>query len=139
MAAAVQRQEPVSRRMVRHVVAQGQWNNTNSMVQRAVCQVQPCCTSTAPISATPASARPPPWSIIKISGSSSSVTIKGLKIGTYTVTEVTGWSWRDKPNKGEQSVTLKATGKNSVTFTNTRSNTEWLDGNAYRKNEFMHK
>ena len=72
--------------------------------------------------------------VIKGNGS---VTIKGLKIGTYTVTEVTGWSWRYKPNSGEQSITLKATGENKVTFTNTCSNTEWLDSNAYCKNEFI--
>ena len=70
---------------------------------------------------------------------SGSVTIKGLKIGTYTVTEVTGWSWRYKPVRGEKSIALEATGENNVTFTNTRSNTAWLDGNAYSKNEFNQK
>ena len=65
-----------------------------------------------------------------------SVTIKGLKIGTYTVTEVTGWSWRYTPDSAAEQVTLKATGENNVTFTNTRSSTKWLDGNAYRKNTF---
>ena len=65
-----------------------------------------------------------------------SVTIKGLKIGTYTVTEVTGWSWRYTPDSAVKQVTLKTTGENSVTFTNTRSSTKWLDGNAYCKNEF---
>lgn len=42
-----------------------------------------------------------------------SVTIKGLKIGsTYTVTEVTGWSWRYTPNSEPKLITLKATGEN---------------------------
>ena len=68
-----------------------------------------------------------------------SVTIKGLKIGTYTVKEVRGWSWRYTPDSAEKQVTLKATGENNVTFTNTRSNTAWLDGNAYSKNEFNQK
>ena len=69
-----------------------------------------------------------------------SVTIKGLKIGsTYTVTEVTGWSWRYTPNSEPKLITLKATGENSVTFANTRSSTKWLDGNAYCKNEFKNK
>lgn len=40
-AAAVQRREPVSRRMVRQVVRQGQWNMQRVMRQRAVRQVQP--------------------------------------------------------------------------------------------------
>lgn len=74
--------------------------------------------------------------VIKGSGS---VTIKGLEIGTYTVTEVTGWSWRYTPDSETKLITLKATGENSVTFANTRSSTKWLDGNAYRKNEFVHK
>ena len=65
-----------------------------------------------------------------------SVTIKGLKIGTYTVKEVSGWSWRYTPDSAEKQVTLKATGENNVTFTNARSNTKWLDGNAYSKNVF---
>ena len=68
-----------------------------------------------------------------------SVTIKGLKIGTYTVKEVTGWSWRYTPNSGVKQVTLNANGENKVTFENTRSNTAWLDGNAYSKNVFKHK
>lgn len=69
-----------------------------------------------------------------------SVTIKGLKIGsTYTVTEVTGWSWRYTPNSEPKLITLKATGENSVKFANTRSSTKWLDGNAYCKNEFKNK
>ena len=70
---------------------------------------------------------------------SGSVTIKGLKIGKYTVTEVTGWSWRYTPDSETKLITLKATGENSVTFANTRSSTKWLDGNAYCKNEFKNK
>lgn len=74
--------------------------------------------------------------VIKGSGS---VTIKGLKIGRYTVTEATGWSWRYTPGSEPKLITLKATGENSVTFANTRSSTKWLDGNAYCKNEFKNK
>lgn len=71
--------------------------------------------------------------VIKGSGS---VTIKGLKIGEYTVKEVTDWSWRYTLDSETKLITLKATGENSVTFANIRSSTKWLDGNAYRKNEF---
>ena len=74
--------------------------------------------------------------VIKGSGS---VTIKGLKIGTYTVTEVTGWSWRYKANSNSQNIDLKPAMSNTVNFTNTRSNHKWLDGNAYSKNEFKNK
>lgn len=74
--------------------------------------------------------------VIKGSGS---VTIKGLKIGTYTVTEVTGWSWRYTADSSSQSIELKPAVSNTVNFTNTRSNHKWLDGNAYCKNEFKNK
>lgn len=66
-----------------------------------------------------------------------SVTIKGLTIGTYVVTEDTGWSWRYTPEGGNvKSITLDPTGKNNVGFTNKRTNDKWLDGNAYVKNVF---
>ena len=68
-----------------------------------------------------------------------SVTIKGLKIGTYTVTEVTGWSWRYTPKNNDKTITLQPAEKDEVTFENTRSSIKWLNGNAYCKNEFNHK
>ena len=66
-----------------------------------------------------------------------SVKITGLKIDEYTVTEVTGWSWRYTPTDGKvsQTIELKPTG-NTVTFTNTRSNDKWLGGDAYKPNKF---
>ena len=65
-----------------------------------------------------------------------SVTIKGLKIGTYTVTEATSWSWRYTATSGSQSIELKPAETNAVTFVNTRSNHKWLGGDAYKKNIF---
>ena len=69
-----------------------------------------------------------------------SVTIKGLKVGTYTVTEVTSWSWRYEPakNASAQKIKLKprGTGDNTVTFKNTRTKDKWLGGDAYSKNVF---
>ena len=65
-----------------------------------------------------------------------SVTIKGLKIGTYTVTEVTNWSWRYAADSSSQSIELKPAETNAVTFVNTRSNHKWLGGDAYKKNIF---
>ena len=65
-----------------------------------------------------------------------SVTIKGLKIGTYTVTEVTNWSWRYTADSNSQSIELKPAVTNAVTFVNTRSNHKWLGGDAYSKNIF---
>ena len=64
-----------------------------------------------------------------------SVTIKGLEVGTYTVTEDTDWSWRYTPQGGNsQEITLSATEPNTVTFTNKRSNGKWLGGDAYKRN-----
>lgn len=63
-----------------------------------------------------------------------SVTIKGLKIGEYTVTEDTRWSWRYTPQKDKQEITLQPAGKNEVTFINSRSKGKWLGGDAYNHN-----
>ncbi len=65
-----------------------------------------------------------------------SVTIKGLKIGTYTITEVTDWSWRYTADNDSQDITLQPAQTNAVTFKNTRSKGKWLGGDAYRKNDF---
>lgn len=69
-----------------------------------------------------------------------SVTIKGLKVGEYTVTEVTDWSWRYKPenNVSAQKIELKprGVGENKVTFTNARTKDKWLGGDAYEQNKF---
>lgn len=70
----------------------------------------------------------------------SSVTIKSLKPGTYTVTEEIGWSWRYTPAVGSQQVnpaTAKEKDENGavlVTFTNTREKIKWLNGSAWCKN-----
>ena len=65
-----------------------------------------------------------------------SVTIKGLKIGTYTVTEVTSWSWRYTPDSNPQNITLQPVVKNEVTFANTRTNGKWLSGDCVTDNRF---
>ena len=64
------------------------------------------------------------------------VTIKGLKIGTYTVTEVTSWSWRYTTRSSSQNITLQPAETNAVTFENTRNKEKWLGGDAYKKNTF---
>lgn len=66
----------------------------------------------------------------------SSVTIKNLKIGSYTVTEETNWNWRCGTTGGSQKITLQgAQTNNAVSFTNNVSNFKWLSGNAYSKFE----
>ena len=64
-----------------------------------------------------------------------SVTIKGLKIGTYTVREETGWSWRYGTTQPDP-ITLEAGKTNTVTFTNNRNEVKWLNGCAYALNKF---
>lgn len=67
-----------------------------------------------------------------------SVTIKGLKIGEYTVKEVTSWSWRytTTSSSSSQNITLQPAKTNEVIFENTRSNHKWLGGDAYKQNIF---
>lgn len=73
-----------------------------------------------------------PASGIKVAvNGNSSVTIKNLKIGSYTVTEGTNWNWRCGTTGGSQSITLQGAQTNEVRFTNTVSNSKWLSGNAY--------
>lgn len=65
------------------------------------------------------------------------VVLKGLKIGDYTVTEDTAWSWRYTPDGGAaRTIPLQPGQTNSVTYVNKRTNNKWLDGNAYAKNVF---
>lgn len=70
---------------------------------------------------------------------SGSVTIKGLKVGTYIVTEVTDWSWRYKTADGTaNSIEHEIKPKDGFVFdfTNSRENGKWLGGDAYSKNVF---
>lgn len=67
------------------------------------------------------------------------VTIKNLPVGTYTVTEDTNWSWRYTPKKNNQSVQVKATGENKLSFANERVNKSWLSGDSFCKNWWISK
>lgn len=69
---------------------------------------------------------------------SGSVTIKGLPVGTYTITEDTSWSWRYKlesvtingnqetANNNSVEYTPESGMKNNIVFTNQLENTKWL-------------
>lgn len=73
-----------------------------------------------------------PESGIKVAvNGNSSVTIKNLKIGSYTVTEGTNWNWRCGTTGSSQDITLQGAQTNEVSFTNNASNFKWLSGNAY--------
>lgn len=52
-------------------------------------------------------------------------TIKGLPVGTYTVTEDTAWSWQYKAENATQTVTPNGA-EAAVTFTNAYKGTNWL-------------
>lgn len=69
--------------------------------------------------------------VIKGNGST---TITNLPAGDYTVTEDTGWSWRYTPSGNEL---IGSPESPEVIFSNTRTNDNWLDGNAYCENEFI--
>ncbi len=64
------------------------------------------------------------------------VVLTGLKIGEYTVTEDTAWSWRYTPESGSVSITLKPGETNAVTYVNERTNDKWLGDDSYVKNVF---
>lgn len=58
------------------------------------------------------------------------VTIKELPVGTYTIEEDTGWSWRyDNPSYAGNGVALGKNNSNgTITCTNTKNNDQWLNG-----------
>ena len=68
----------------------------------------------------------------------SEVTVKGngtetlveLPVGTYTIKEDTGWSWRFNPNPSYSGNVILSKDKTSgtITCTNTKNNDKWLNG-----------
>ena len=52
-------------------------------------------------------------------------TVKGLPMGSYTITEDTGWSWQYRPTADTQTITVSETSK-TVTFENEKTPTNWL-------------
>ena len=68
-------------------------------------------------------------------GNNGTVTVKGLPIGTYTVTEDSGWSWRY--NADDETAELSpASDTASVTVVNEKVNGNWLDSEAAVTNDF---
>lgn len=67
-----------------------------------------------------------------------SVTIDGLPVGTYTVTEESGWSWRyDVTNLKQCKIKLSTDKTNNIiTVTNSRTNNQWLSGSDAAVNVF---
>jgi len=68
----------------------------------------------------------------------SSITIKDLPVGEYTVTEVESWSWRYEEGnlEPEKSAEVKAGETEVVKFVNKRKTPQWLSGDCYVENWF---
>ena len=67
---------------------------------------------------------------------SSSVTIKGLIAGEYSIKEVTGWSCRYRPAGSPKKITLQPAQSGTVNFSSTQKEQVWLSGDAYKKITF---
>ena len=64
-------------------------------------------------------------------------TIQHLPVGTYTVTELSNWSWRYTPDAASKTAEIENPSVTPVVeFTNNRTSDKWLDGNAYEDNKF---
>lgn len=66
----------------------------------------------------------------------SEVTVKGngsenieeLPVGTYTIEEDTGWSWRFNPSYSESVILSKDNTSGTITCTNEKNKNQWLNG-----------
>ena len=85
---------------------------------------------------------------VTVHGPSWTVVVDGLTVGeTYTVTEKTNWSWRyeyesvvptnaELVNPVDNGAEIKLGLNGTITFTNERSNKQWLDGDSWCNNIF---
>lgn len=77
---------------------------------------------------------------LSITGNDS-VTIKELPVGSYTIKENEGWSWRYNANNGEAVVLGGLNDAGSITCENTKNNDKWLNhfadvvANVFRREE----
>lgn len=55
-------------------------------------------------------------------------TLVELPIGTYTISENTGWSWRYSANNGDSAALTAQNPTGSITCVNTKNNNRWLNG-----------
>lgn len=66
-------------------------------------------------------------------------TVTDLPVGEYTVTEESGWSWRYTPDVGADRTFEAAIGGTNLVYQNSRTQTQWLDGDNYSVNHFDSK
>ena len=58
----------------------------------------------------------------------STETLVELPIGTYTISENAGWSWRYSANNGGSAAQTAQNPTGSITCVNTKNNNQWLNG-----------
>lgn len=76
------------------------------------------------------------YSEVTIVGNDSE-TIYELPVGTYTIEENTGWSWRYTANNGDSAELTAQNPTGSITCTNTKVKNYWLNGySSVEKNVF---
>lgn len=65
-----------------------------------------------------------------------SVTLENVRVGEYRVTQLTEWSWRYTPNAQTVQIAVSPLNEsNTVTFVQSVSRDQWLDGNGH--NQFL--
>lgn len=68
------------------------------------------------------------YSEVTIEGNTSQTLVE-LPVGTYTIQENTGWSWRYTPSYSSSNAVLNADNPTgSITCTNTKTKDQWLNG-----------
>lgn len=66
-------------------------------------------------------------------------TVTDLPVGEYIITEETEWSWRYTPDDGAGRTFKAAIGGTNLIYQNSRTQTQWLDGDNYSVNHFDSK
>lgn len=67
------------------------------------------------------------YSEVTVWGSSTEILVE-LPIGTYTISENQGWSWRYYANNGSSTELTAQNPTGSITCVNTKNNNQWLNG-----------
>ena len=68
-----------------------------------------------------------PYSEVTVEGNGSQ-TIYELPVGTYTIEENTGWSWRYTAQYGASAALTAQTPNGTIICTNTKNANQWLNG-----------
>ena len=68
-----------------------------------------------------------PYSEVTVWGNGTETLVE-LPIGTYTISENAGWSWRYTANNGSSAELTAQNPTGSITCVNTKNNNQWLNG-----------